>query len=314
MLTLNLKRIIKSGGQNFSRNTFVSLSAVLIMTITLVVFSTILFASALLNQSLVQIQKKLDINVYFEPTATEDQVLAVQSDLESQPDVEYVEYVTREQALENFKYNNRNKPQNLEALYELEDNPFGAELYVKTTRQESAQYEQIAAYLETNYPAGQEDSLIETVNFNENKELIQKLERFIAAGQRLGGIVTVLFILLSIIITFNTIRLAMYISRDEIKVMRLVGATSSYISGPFIVTGILYGIVSSFLTLLLLYPLTLYTGKATTDFFAGIDVSEYYVSHFGQFFLMIFFSAVFIGAVSSFIAVKKYLREARKRG
>jgi cell division transport system permease protein len=105
----------------------------------------------------------------------------------------------------------------------------------------------------------------------------------------------------------------MYISRDEIKVMRLVGASSNYISGPFIVTGILYGIVSSVLTLVLLCPLTWWAGPITARFFNGINVLEYYMSHFLQFFLIIFFSSIFIGAISSFIAVKKYLKEVRKR-
>ncbi len=312
MLSLNLKRIIKSGGQNFSRNAFVSLAAVLIMTITLIVFSTILFACALLNQSLVEIQKKVDVNVYFSPVATEDVVLGVQTDLEKRDDVQSVEYVSREQALENFKYRYRNDPDVLEALFELEDNPLGAILNVKAVN--SSRYEGIATYLDSTYPAGTDDAIISEVNFNENKEIIERLTKFIDAGQKLGGIITILFIAISIIITFNTIRLALYISRDEIKVMRMVGATSSYISGPFIVTGILYGIVSSLLTLLALYPLTLWTGRVTADFFSGINIADYYVAHFGQFFLMIFFSAIFIGAVSSFIAVKKYLREARKRG
>lgn len=311
MLSLNIKRILKAGGQNFSRNTFVSLSAVLIMTITLIVFSTMLFMSALLNQSLVEIQKKVDVNIYFLPKADETSVLSVKSALEKIPEVQAVEYVSKEQALENFKYRHRNEPDILEALFELEENPLGAILNVKA--KESQQYETIAAYLDTNYPVNQESSIVEDVNFNANKEIIAKLTDFISAGQKLGGVITILFIFLSIIITFNTIRLAMYISRDEIKVMRLVGATSSYISGPFIVTGILYGIVSSLITLLLLYPITIWAGPITARFFSGINVLEYYKSHFLQFFLIIFFSAILIGAISSFIAVKKYLREARKR-
>lgn len=312
MLSLNTKRILKAGGQNFYRNTFVSLSAVLIMTITLIVFSTILFMSALLNQSLVEIKKKVDVNVYFTTKADETSVMNVKADLEKLPEVENVEYVSREQALENFKYRHRNESDILEALYELEDNPLGAILNIKA--KETQQYEGIAKYLETNYPVDQENSIVEDVNFNANKEIIEKLTDFIAAGQKLGGVITILFIFLSIIITFNTIRLAMYISRDEIKVMRLVGATSSYISGPFIVTGVLYGIASSILTLVILFPSTWWSGPITARFFNGINVLEYYISHFFQFFLIIFFSAILIGAISSFIAVKKYLREVRKRG
>lgn len=312
MLSLNIKRILKAGGQNFSRNTFVSLSAILIMTITLIVFSTMLFMSALLNQSLVEIKKKVDVNVYFLTSADETSVLNVKADLEKLPEVENIEYVSREQALENFKYRYRNNSNILEALFELEDNPLGAILNIKA--RESQQYEGIAKYLETNYPTGQDGSIIDDVNFNANKEIIDKLTDFIAAGQKLGGLITILFIFLSVVITFNTIRLAMYISRDEIKVMRLVGATSSYISGPFIVTGVLYGIASSIVTLLILLPLTWWIGPITARFFDGINVYDYYLSQFFQFFMIIFFSAIFIGAVSSFIAVKKYLREARKRG
>ncbi len=312
MFSLNTKRILKAGGQNFYRNTFVSLSAVLIMTITLIVFSTILFMSALLNQSLVEIKKKVDVNVYFMPTTDETSVLSVKTELEKLPEVEAVEYVSRDQALENFKYRHRNEPDILEALFELEDNPLGAILNVKA--KEAEQYEGIATYLESNYPTGQDASIIEDVNFNANKEIIQKLTDFIAAGQKLGGVITILFIFLSIVITFNTIRLAMYISRDEIKVMRLVGASSGYITGPFIVTGVLYGISSSILTLILLVPATWWAGPITARFFNGINVLEYYGGHFFQFFLILFFSAILIGAISSYIAVKKYLKEARKRG
>ncbi|MEY4440697.1 MAG: hypothetical protein RLY49_323 [Candidatus Parcubacteria bacterium] len=312
MFSLNTKRILKAGGQNFYRNTFVSLSAVLIMIITLIVFSTMLFMSALLNQSLVEIKKKVDVNVYFVPTANEIAVLNVKTELEKLPEVDHVEYVSKEQALEDFKYRHRNEPDILEALFELEDNPLQPILNIKA--KEAEQYQGIATYLETNYPAGQENSVIEDINFNANKEIIQKLTDFINAGQKLGGVITILFIFLSIIITFNTIRLAMYISRDEIKVMRLVGASSSYISGPFIVTGVLYGIVSSILTLVILLPSTWWAGPTTARFFNGINVLEYYTGHFLQFFLIIFFSAIIIGAISSFIAVKKYLKEARKRG
>lgn len=312
MLSLNFKRICKSGGQNFSRNTFVSLSAIMIMTITLIVFSTILFLSALLNQSLVEIQKKVDVNVYFLPKASEDQVLAVKSSLQKLTQVEDVEYISRDQALENFKYLHRDQRDILESLFELEDNPLGAILNVKA--KESSQYGEIASYLEKTYPVDTADSIVDEVNYNQNKEIIEKLSDVISAGQKLGGVITILFILLSIIITFNTIRLAMYISRDEIKVMRLVGASSGYISGPFIITGILYGVVSSVVTLLALYPLTVWIGPTTARFFYGINVSDYYVSHLLQFFLIIFFSSVCIGAISSFIAVKKYLKETRKRG
>lgn len=311
MFWLNVKRIFKSGFVNFFRNGFVSLSAILIMTITLSVFSMLIFSSALLNGSLDEIKKKVDVNVYFMSNSTEDSVLNVQKELQSLPEVEYVEYVSKEQALENFKFRHKTDEGILQALDELEENPLGAILNVKT--KETSQYEGLAVFLEQNYPTGTTESIIDNVNYNQNKETIQKLSEMIDAGKKLGGFVTVLFILISILITFNTIRLSMYISRDEIKVMKLVGASGSYISGPFIVSGVMCGVFASIITLVILYPITFWLGPSTSSFFNGLNVFHYYLSSFWKIFVIIFFSGILIGSVSSFFAIKRFLREQKSK-
>ena len=193
---------------------------------------------------------------------------------------------------------------------ELEENPLGAILNIKT--KETSQYESVSIFLEQNYPVDLPESIVDNVNFNQNKEIIDKLTEIIDSGENLGTFITALFILISILITFNTIRLSMHISRNEIKVMRLVGASGSYISGPFIITGIMYGITASIITLVLLYPITYWIGPTTASFFGGLSVFEYYLKSFGEIFLIIFFSSIFIGSISSFFAIKKYLREQRK--
>lgn len=311
MFWLNIKRICRSGFVNFFRNAFVSLSAVTVMVVTLFVFSVIVFSSALLNQTLEEIKDKVDVNIYFLPEASEEAVFEVQKQVESLPEVDYVEYVSKEQALENFEFRHRNNEEILEALDELEENPLGAILNIKA--KETSQYESVAVFLEQNYPSDLPESIVDTVNYNQNKETIQKLSQMIEAGEKLGAIITIIFILISILITFNTIRLSMHISRDEIKVMKLVGASGSFISGPFIVTGLIYGIASSLITLIILYPITYWLGPTTASFFNGVNIFEYYLSSFGQIFLIIFFSGILIGSVSSFFAIKRYLREQRKK-
>jgi cell division transport system permease protein len=309
MFWLNVKRICRTGLINFLRNTFVSLSAVLIMTITLFVFAIIIFSSALLNQSLDAIKDKVDVNVYFLPQASEGAIIEVKKQIETLPEVDYVELVSKEQALENFEFRHRNNEEILEALDELEENPLGAILNIKA--KETSQYESVANFLEQNYPADLPESIVDTINYNQNKETIQKLSSMIEAGEKLGAVVTIIFILISILITFNTIRLSMHISRDEIKVMKLVGASGSYISGPFIITGIIYGIAASVITLLLLYPITIWLGPTTASFFNGVNIFDYYTQSFGQIFLIIFFSGILIGSVSSFFAIKRYLKEKK---
>lgn len=281
------------------------------MIITLFVFSFLIFSSALLNKSLDEIKDKVDVNVYFLPDVSEDKIFEVQKQIETLPEVDFVEYVSATQALENFEFRHKNNEEILEALDELEENPLGAILNIKA--KETSQYESVALFLEQNYPLDLPESVVDNINYNQNKETIEKLSEMIAAGQKLGAIITIVFILISIIITFNTIRLSMHISRDEIKVMKLVGASGSYISGPFIVTGLIYGVTASVITLVILYPITYWLGPTTASFFNGINIFNYYLSSFGQIFLIIFFSGILIGSISSYFAIKRYLREQRKK-
>jgi len=306
MMMLNLKRIFRTGFIQFWRNGIVSLSAVLVMTVTLLVISVIIFSSELLTESLSSIEEKVDINVYFVPSASEDEVLIIQGALEQLPEVAFVNYTTKEMVLENFKVRHANDTSKLDALDELEENPFGAILNVKA--QQPQQYEGIQAFLEENYSPTEVGSVIETINYFENKKAIDRLSQIIEAGERLGAIVTALFIVISILITLNTIRLAMYISRDEIHVMKLVGAKKNYITAPFVITGALYGVAASIITLLILWPLTFYLGPTTESFFVNINIFTYFITSLGQIVLIILVSGVIIGSVSSFLAIKRYLK------
>ncbi len=306
MIWINFKRILRTGFVQFWRNGVVSLSAVLVMVITLFVIGSVIFSSALLKQSLVAIEEKVDINVYFVKSAAEEEVLAVKTSLEKLPEVDFIEYVSSDVALENFRERHKNDERTLEALSELDENPLGAVLNIKA--KEPSQYEGVANFLEQNYPAGAGTSIVERVNYFQNKQAIDRLGQIIDAGEKLGAIITVIFIIISILITLNTIRLAMFISKDEINVMKLVGASGNYITGPFIVTGAMYGIFSSILTLILFWPLTFWLGPTTERFFVATNIFDYYVSSFFQMFLIIVGSGIFIGAISSYLAIKRYLR------
>lgn len=310
MLWVHAKRVMKTGFVQFWRNGVVSLSAVLVMIVTLFVIGGILFSTALLTGALHEIEEKVDVNVYFQPEATEEDVLEVKKSLETLPEVAYVEYISSDQALANFIERHKNDSKTLEALDELDTNPLGAVLNIKA--KEASQYEGVANFINENYPYETGTSIVEDVNYFKNKEAIDKLSQIIEAGNKLGLFLTIIFIVISIIITLNTIRLAMYISRDEISVMKLVGASGNYISGPFVVTGAMYGLVAAIVTLILFWPITYWLGPVTQRFFGGLSVFDHYISSFGEIFLIIVASGVLIGSVSSFLAVKRYLREKRR--
>lgn len=307
MFRTNLKRIIKSGFFSFFRNSFVSLSSVLVMIVTLAVIGSVVFFSAILHASLTEIRNKVDVNVYFVTTAQEEDILAIKSSLEVLPEVQSVVYVTKEQELEDFKKRHENDQFTLQALEELGVNPLGAKLNIKA--KEPQQYEGIATFLQgDNILSANGSVIVDNINYLKNRDAINKLSQIIDSAQRVGFFFTIILVIISILITFNTIRLVIFISREEISVMRLVGASSFYIRGPFVVSGVMYGALAGLITLALFYPVTLWLGSVTEDFFVGLNVFDYYISHFVQIFAVVVGSGIAIGAVSSYWAVKRYLK------
>jgi len=302
-----LKRVIKAGIVNFFRSGYISLASVLIMVITLSVIASVIFMGAILNTTLNELRSKVDVNVYFLTSASEADILALKEKLSILPEVSNIEYISRETALENFKKRHENDQITLQALEELGDNPLGASLNIKA--KEPSQYRSIAEFLgQENILSREGKVIIDKVNYIQNKTAIDRLSRIIDSSEKLGLVITIVLVTVSLIITLNTIRLAIYISRDEISVMQLVGASKNYIRGPFVITGVIYGLVAGFLTLILFLPVTYWLGGITENFFIGLNVFDYYTENIFQILFIVMASGVAIGAASSFIAIRRYLK------
>ena len=308
MLWVKIKRVVRSGFYGFWRNGSVSLSAILVMVVTLFVIGSTIFSGAVLNSTLATIKDKVDINAYFVTTASEDDVLAVKTTLEGLPEVALpVIYISREDALADFKKRHQNDEFTLQALDELGENPLGATLNIKA--KDPSQYASIAQFLNSKTTANTGGTgIIDKVNYYQNKDSIDRLTRIIDSANSLGFILTLLLVIISILITFNTLRLVIYMARDEISVMRLVGASKNYIRGPFFVAGAIYGFISAIITLILFYPITIWLANTTQAFFVDFNIFHYYTANFGEIFVLIVGSGVAIGAISSYLAVRKYLK------
>lgn len=306
-LWITTKRIARYGFVGFFRNGFISLAAVLILSITLFVIATLMVASAALTNTLEELSNSVDVNVYFVIGAPEQQVLEVKESLETLPEVASVEYTTPEQALEEFRQRHQNDQLTLQALEELAENPLGASLSVRA--KDTGHYESIATFLETVPAAGNGSAgIIEKVNFQQNRGAIERLTNIIDTSRTLGLAIVVLFGIASTLIAFNTIRLAIYTSREEIGVMRLVGAGPWYVRGPFVVAGVLYGFLSGIVVLVLMYPITLWLGGPSEAFFGSFNTFNYFIGSFPIIFLTIMGTGILLGALSSYLAVRRYLR------
>lgn len=299
---------MKSGFFGLVRNGFVSLSSIFTMVVTLAVIVSLMFGSAILSTTLAALKDKVDLNVYFVIGSEEADILAIKKTLETLPEVRSVEYISEEQALINFREKHKDDQTTLQALEELDYNPLGAALNVKA--EEPSQYEGVSQFLSQteNITAADGSVLVDKINYLQNKTVIDRLSRLIGAAETAGFIATIILVIISVLITFNTVRLVIFMSKDEISVMRLVGASSFYVRGPFMVTGLLYGVAAGLITLILVYPVTLSLSSLTENFFIGFNLFDYFISNFAQFFLVVIGSGLLIGAVSSYLAVRKYLK------
>lgn len=298
--------MFRTGFVNFWRDGFISLASVLVMTITLFSLGLIIFSGVILKASLLELQDKVDVTVYFLPNASEEAIHSLEKTVETMPEVKTVEFISENQALDEFRTRHENDQVTLQALEELGYNPFGASLNIKAKN--TSQYESIAKFLDKKSELSQGDSrIIEKINYYKNKAAIDRLTKIIEGSQKLGFALTVILALISILITFNTIRLAIYTYREEVGVMRLVGASRQYIRGPFVVAGILYGFAAGVIAMIIFYPLTIWLGSTTANFFGGINIATYYIDNFFELLVILVGSGTVLGGVSSYLAVRKYL-------
>jgi cell division transport system permease protein len=317
MILTNLKRITRTGFVNFWRNGFLSFAAIVVITLSLSAFGGLVFASAFGRSLLADVKDKVDINVYFSLTAQPSDILALQKEINALPEVASTDYVSSADALTAFQAKWQNNALIMQGLQEVGGNPFPAALNIKA--KDPGQYGNIADFLTSKNPVDASGTpIIDKVNYQENKLIIDRLSAIIPTVEMSGSIIAGIFVLVALIIVFNTIRLIIYAAREEIAVMKLVGASNTYVRGPFVISGIMYGIVSAIITLILMAVFA-YWSDAVVLKLAGVDVasnfslivnvlSGYFVQNFGQIFILIMGSGIILGGVSSYVAARRYLK------
>lgn len=301
MIWVKIKRVIKAGFINFWRNGWVSLATILVMVITLFVIGSLILGRALLASTLVQLEDKVDITVYFKSDASEEEILGLKEKLAKLNEVKDINYISAEEALAAFRERHADNSLIAQSLEELGENPLGANLNIKAKN--TSQYESISHFLEASAIFS-----VDKINYRQNKMIIERLSNILGASRNAGFGIALVLSVIAVLVAFNTIRLAIYTSKDEITVMRLVGASSRYIRGPFIIEGIMHGIVAAVFTMFVFYPLTFWLGPLAERFFGGINLFSYYLSNFFQLFAILLSVGTGLGAISSFIAVRRYLR------
>lgn len=303
-----IKRIIVAGFTGFYRNRTVSLSSILILTVTLSIIASLMMFRVVFDYTTASIKSKVDVRVYLKNDVDTDSLNTILTSIKGIPNVKSALMESREQALETFKTAHQNDPVTLQALEELGSNPFGANISITAT--DPAYYESIVNKIQTSFNVGDasNSSPIEKVNYFELKESIDRLNEIIKGVNKIGYSITIIFVIMSAMIVYNTVRLAIFVFRDEINVMKLVGASNAYIRGPFIVESSLYGFISTVITVGMFFPITSWVTSKTSVFLEGLSISQYYNSNVFSIFFVLLLGSIVICGVSSFFAVRKYLK------
>lgn len=299
---LQFWRVMHAGSRNFMRNAWLSTAATAVMTITLSIIIISFISNSALTSTIKGVTDKIDISVYLNDAVTPVQLAALQKAFESSPNVESVHYTSKADAVAAFSAAH---PDNVQAL-KLTGNALPASFQVKA--KDPKKLDSIIAITSQAPYAAMLDPTAPPSYSGQNKDTINNIVRISNFFKTTGLAASVIFVIISTLIIFNTIRMAIFTRKEEIEIMKLVGATKWFIRGPFLFEAALYGIVAAFIAATLSYALLLGIGPKLSSY---IDVQST-ISFFRTYPLLIIVGelviGVFIGAFSSLLAMSRYLK------
>lgn len=300
-------RMCRYGVNNFTRNAWLTVAATAVMTITLFIIFTSFAARNILVDTLTDLQSKVNMSIYLKTETPAEEASQVASEVEDLSTVLGVETISPEEARETFIQDNRNDADTLDAIKEA-TNRFPWTLNIKVTDiNDTTQLADFVAHnqfakerLDPNRPpsfAGTKRATIETIG------------RAIDFAQRVGIIASSVFVVISMLIIFNTIRMAIFNRREEIQMMKLIGAERSFIRGPFLVEAIVYGFFAALIASGLGYALLYFAAPSLNSYQINIQPTlDLMTLYIGFVLLAMIIIGAIIGIISSLLATRRYLK------
>ena len=275
----------------------------MVMTITLVIFSTLFLLFAITNFSLQSIQNTVDISIYFKIGLAESKIQSLEQEIQNNPKVKEVKYTSAEQAFQNFKDKHANDPLITQSLNELTENPLPATLNIKANNLED--YPAIASQLQD----AKYQEVVDKINFEDNRVIIERLNKILKFIVSFGIGLVAVFSLIAILVIFNTITLTIYNRREEVEIMRLVGATDWYIRGPFLTESLLYAISATVLCSLIFLPVFLKVlPKIAAYVSPQVNVFNQNIFNFWYLVAILLAISLVLATTSTLLAIRKYLK------
>lgn len=301
---INFKRVVKFAFSDFSRNKGISVASIFILVVTTLLLTGIFYMHGISNYLISQIENKIDITAYFKEEIDNQGIEKIKSTiLQDVPGVKSVEYISQEQALENFTAKHKDNEVLSKALLEVGDNPFLPSLNIMTSG-DAAEYAKIATILQ-----GEEFAdIVERVDFSQKKDTIEKIFTITSTINKTGWVLAIILVLIAMTVVYNTLKLAITNSRDEISTMKIVGASSWFIRAPYVIQGVLFGVISWVVCFVITLVVSYFLSKSVSAIMPGFSLFGYTMDNFWLIILIQMGFGVVLGVFSSIIVVRKYLQ------
>jgi cell division transport system permease protein len=302
MLAVRIQRVLKLGFINFWRNKWMSTAAMLIIMMTLVMIGTFIVLSYFANSASQALKNKVTVQVDFTDGASEDDIQGLQKQLASQVNA-IATYISKEDALKDFK-NRTDIKQSTRDLIDTSNNPLPRGLRIRSMELDDL------SKVETIVKQPKYEAIVYNFSYDDNKLLISRVNNGTKLIQKTAAYLTLVFIIVAIFVTLNTIQMAIYARRDEIEVMRLVGASRAYVKIPFYVEGALYGLVAATLSFVVVYFGTRYFASLSQDYLSGLNINIFQEvqNHFSTMLISQLLVGLFLGVICSEISVRRYIK------
>lgn len=303
-MIISTARVVKFAFKDFWRNLGLSLMTISILMLTYLSLNLLVIVNFFTDAAIQTVENRVDVSVYFGPDVSDDRIMGVRGNLISLPEVKDVQFISRDQALDQFKKNHADEPEILAALQEVGENPLGAVLVIKA--KDAASYGPILEALDS--PSIK--SLVADKTVEDHRLLIERLTTVTGKVQKAALGLSLLFALISLLIVFNTIRVAIYIHREEIAIMRLVGASSNFVRLPFLIETFMFNVIALVIVAALVYPALGIIEPAARAFFdADISLVSYYQAHWLQIFGYQLGAVTLLSTVATSLSMGRYLKK-----
>ena len=313
----NSSRIVKYGTINFARNIWLSAAASLIMTITLLILFVTVIASIILSQTADAMRDKIDITIYFKPGVSEETLSELSNIMYEDSNVKSVEVKTSEKEYIRFLEENS---ENTELIATLDDPDMKAIMLSTMNSTMQLKVHNIDNLDSIKNTVAANELFLKNIDqekepsYDEHRSEIETITSWANIAKNGGLILGAVFVGISILVIFNTIRMAIFSRREEIYMMKLVGADKYFIQGPFLVeaqlSGALSGIISAtlgFIGFKILSPRLENYGIDVSKINSVLDSNKLILVY-----LLMIFVGMIIGTISARLAVHKYLKKQAK--